>query len=130
MSEDTKSLFERIGKAVVAGLAVFGLVIIIALVMKSGAGASKPDLPVLVQTRNALLGPGRVARLVNNSGAATLDVIATFKNPTSQEERRYNVTLSPGRFKEIGYHEGWIVHTGDQVTLYNAAYKPITYNLQ
>lgn len=133
MSEENKSIFERIGKAVVVVLAGLGLLVVIAWVISGGhikPVAPQPDLPVSVITRNALLGPGRVMRLVNHSAAATLDVIVTLKNPTTQEERKYNVTISPGRWQEIGYGAGWIIHTGDQATLYSAGYRKMTYTLQ
>ena len=127
MAEEHKSVFERIRRAIIGGLAILGFVVVIALIMKS---QTKPNLPISVITRNAIFGPGRVIRFSNYSSGATLDVVATFTNPTTQEQKTYNVTISPGRFSEIGHAQGWIVHTGDQVSLFSAGYRTMTYTLQ
>ncbi len=45
------------------------------------------------------------------------------KNPTTKQERTYRVDLAPRGTREIGWGEGWVVSSGDTVTLSHNEYK-------
>jgi hypothetical protein len=83
---------------------------------------SLSPMPVEVAYRESLVGRGRVFVLKNTSDRQ-LSVLATLKNPTTKQERRYRVDLSPRGMREIGWGEGWTASSGDSMTLSHNDYK-------
>src|SRR5205807_1558785 len=86
---------------------------------------SLPPMPVEVAYRESLLGRGRVF-VIKSTSDRQLSVIATLTNPTTKQERRYRVDLSPRGTREIGWGEGWVASSGDTVTLSHNDYKSYT----
>lgn len=83
--------------------------------------AKKPDLPVSVSIRQAMAGPGLVAQFTNQS-TRFLSVIATFHNPTTNQEMSIRLDLAPNLKQEIGHLEGWTLSSGDLITVQHNDY--------
>jgi uncharacterized protein YlxW (UPF0749 family) len=88
----------------------------------------KSRVPFSVTYRNALTGPGYVLVMTNRSDKA-LTVIATFENPTLNKKKSISILLRSGQAQEIGYAEGWAFSSGDQITLTNADYAPLSVHI-
>lgn len=88
---------------------------------------AKPALPVTVETRNALMGPGRVVRISNNS-SAMLPLTVEFMRGASHV--RTEIVVNPGTVKEIGHMEGWAVAPGDTLKLASDKFASGQWNLQ
>lgn len=87
-----------------------------------------PEMPVLVQYRQALLGSGLVASFRNTS-ARDLAILATFTNPTLNQSKTFRLDLAPGQTKEVGHLEGWNFASGDTIKLTHNDYKALTVTL-
>jgi hypothetical protein len=83
---------------------------------------ARPDLPVEITYREALLGPGLVAAF-RNSSDRHLTVVATFYNPTLQKEENYRLDLAPQIIREVGHSEGWAFASGDTIKIVHNEYK-------
>lgn len=81
-----------------------------------------PLLPVEVGYRAALVGPGLVLKVKNNS-SRTLSILANLNNPTMHNIRNYRLDISPGTTSEVGHLEGWVLASGDRVVLSNVEYQ-------
>lgn len=84
---------------------------------------SRPELPVEISYREALLGPGLVA-VFKNTSSRHLAIVATIYNPTLQKEESYRLDLSPETPIEVGHSEGWTFSSGDIIKLVHSEYKP------
>jgi hypothetical protein len=85
----------------------------------------RPDLPVRVAFRRALLGSGQVALLQNLSNReiqVTLEVSA----PATGQHFSRPLVIEPNRTREFGHIEGWEFAAGQEVTLNNAQYRPLS----
>ncbi|MDX1914190.1 MAG: hypothetical protein SFU55_01295 [Methylophilus sp.] len=85
--------------------------------------AKKPELPINVSYRQALMGDGLVAQFTNNSDRF-LSIVATFLNPTTNQHMTTRLDLAPRAIKEVGHLEGWTFSSGDQLTIKNNDYEP------
>jgi hypothetical protein len=85
--------------------------------------ASMPPLPVAVEYRRALLGPGLVLHVVNHS-TRFLSLAATLTNPTLNTQQSYRLDVRPNGFVEVGHREGWTLESGDKIRLTQADYQP------
>ena len=83
---------------------------------------NKAPLPVKVTYRDAMLGPGYVAQ-VRNESPRYLAVVATLKNPTTGQMINSRLDLPPDQIVEIGHAEGWPFASGDTITLVHADYR-------
>jgi len=81
-----------------------------------------PPMPVEVGYRKALMGPGLVLAVKNNSDRH-LSIRATLKNPSVNEERTYRLDVPPRGTTEVGHREGWILASGDSISLSHNDYK-------
>ena len=75
---------------------------------------SKPELPVSVSFRNAILGSGLVAQFKNNSGAA-LEVVLTLRRPATNTYQSEVLELRSTGVTEIGPLEGWTFVAGQDI---------------
>lgn len=82
----------------------------------------KPALPVTVEYRPALTGPGLVLK-VNNTSTRHLTIIATLRNPTLNDSRSFRFDIPPQSFGEVGHREGWKLASGDRITLRHNDYQ-------
>jgi len=89
---------------------------------------ARPEMPIEVSYRSALLGPGLVISMKNKS-TRHLSLVATFLNPTLNKEEGYRIDVSPNEVKEIGHAEGWAFSSGDVIKISHKDYKTITQSL-
>lgn len=82
----------------------------------------KPDIPVAVKYRRAATGPGMVL-MVENQSKRQLSLLVTLKNPSLNTARNFRFDVAPGGTTQAGYREGWVLSSGDQITLSHAEYK-------
>jgi hypothetical protein len=82
---------------------------------------AKPDLPVRVGLRRALLGAGMVLT-VRNISRSDLPVTATFARPGAPPETR-ELVIPPNGVREIGRLQGWEFLPGDSVALQNPTFR-------
>lgn len=92
------------------------LAIIVVLVGWSFMREELPQLPIEVQTREALMGSGGVL-IVKNTSDKALKVTVLLKNPTSNDQKSFNLSIAPSSASEIGHMEGWKVSPGDEITI-------------
>lgn len=83
---------------------------------------AKPELPIEMNYRGALMGIGLVVSFKNASDRH-LAVVATFYNPTLKKEESYRLDLAPQITQEVGYAEGWAFASGDSVKIIHNEYK-------
>lgn len=88
------------------------------------AAEARPDLPVSVQFRKALLGPGLVGVFRNDSGK-TLEFTLDLQSDVTGHHVRRAVVLNPNQFIEIGAKQGWPFAPGQRITLENPAYRTV-----
>ena len=89
---------------------------------------SRPEMPIELNYRKALMGPGLVI-VFKNTSTRHLSMAATFVNPTLKKEENYRLDLSPGIVKEIGHIEGWAFSSGDVIKLTHNEYKTKVHKL-
>lgn len=90
---------------------------------------ARPELPIEIHYREALLGPGLVGMFKNTSDRH-LAVVTTFYNPTLKKEENYRLDLAPGITKEVGHSEGWAFASGDTIKIVHNEYKTRTVELR
>jgi len=83
---------------------------------------AKPDLPVEVSTRAALLGAGRVL-VIRNDSPKELDITAQFKRGDGPAVTQALV-IQPNGFTQVGKDQGWTFARGDSVVLSNPDFRP------
>jgi len=83
---------------------------------------ARPEMPVELSYRSALMGPGLVI-VMKNTSARHLSVVATFLNPTLNKEESYRIDISPSSVKEVGHAEGWAFSSSDVIKLIHNEYK-------
>jgi hypothetical protein len=89
------------------------------------AVATRPELPVRVTFRSAWMGQGLVAT-IRNAADRPLNVIAEFRDPTANTTREFSLALDPKSSADIGRAEGWIISSGQSLTVAASGYRSIT----
>jgi hypothetical protein len=89
------------------------------------AAAMRPELPVQVTFRSAWMGQGLVAT-IRNAADRPLNVIAEFRDPSANTTREFSLALDPRASADIGRAEGWIVASGQSLTVASSGYRSIT----
>ena len=87
---------------------------------------AKPDLPITMGFRPAILGQGLVMELRNNSGS-DIEVAAVFSSDVTGQNQRRNLVLPANRILSFGSNEGWAFEPGQHVSLSNTSYRPGTW---
>lgn len=87
--------------------------------------ARLPEMPLELTYREAMMGPGLVISLKNRS-SRNLSVIATFTNPTLNQEKNFRIDFSAKGVTEFGHIEGWAFASGDKIIIAHIDYKPLT----
>jgi hypothetical protein len=86
---------------------------------------SLPPIPVDVKFRQALLGPGMVLQ-VHNTSDRPIVALVNLSNPTTQQRKSFRVDVAGNGTSEIGHQEGWTLAVGDNVEVFNDAYRSWT----
>jgi hypothetical protein len=100
------------------------VVIICAAIVWHAKEQSKPELPVSVNFRHAILGQGLVAQFRNNSGAA-LEVALKLTRPATNTYQSEVLELPSTGVTEVGPLDGWMFVAGQDVELRNVSYRPM-----
>jgi hypothetical protein len=87
--------------------------------------ASRPDLPIKLSFRPALLSQGEVAVMQNLSNQ-TLEITLDVQSSATGAHLRRALVINPGQTGQFGPQEGWAFASGQLVTLGNPAFRPIT----
>lgn len=90
--------------------------------MNAQREAGLPSMPVEVQSRPAMTGPGRVL-MVRNTSTRHLSFMVSMMNPTTNQEKSYRLDIGPSRTAEVGYKEGWTLAAGDHLKITNSEYQ-------
>ena len=89
-----------------------------------GKAMQKPELPIQVTHRIALLPrSGRVATLKNTSDKP-ISLQAEFQSEHGKEKKAFQVSLGAKETKEIGWREGWALQYGHTIYLSADGYLP------
>jgi len=84
---------------------------------------AKPDLPLSVRFRRAILSAGLVMELRNNS-ASQLEVAAAFTSAATGLTERREIVLPPNRIMQLGAAQGWAFADGQRIEFRNVSYRP------
>jgi len=85
---------------------------------------AKPELPVRLTFRDALLGSGKRAVLENLSDNA-LDVVLEVKSPLTGAHFTRTFIINPRSYGQIGRAQGWPFARGDLVTVSHPRYRAL-----
>lgn len=105
-------------------LSVLGLLCIGAIAgCDAGGGVPfvKPRVPVVVTTRDSLVGEGKVA-IFSNQTQNRLTILVLFENKKLNERKEGNIDLDPNGKNEIGWLEGWVFVAGETITVSHPNY--------
>jgi len=92
--------------------------------LAAGAGGmvDKPDMPIALKYRESSVGQGYVVGLTNQSNRH-LEVVVTARNPTTGEEKKWTLGISPADTEQLGWLEDWAFESGETVVVQHADYK-------
>jgi hypothetical protein len=88
--------------------------------------ANQREVQVSVRFRKAMLSNGHVAVISNTSGQ-TIAISVDIQRSSSGQGRSVDLTIDPGRFKELGEREGWAFVSGDSIKVNQPGCKSLTY---
>jgi hypothetical protein len=84
---------------------------------------AKPDLPLSIGFRRAILGTGLVMELRNNSGSQ-IEVGAAFTSEATGLTQQRNIVLPPNLVVQLGSSQGWAFVPGQRIVFRNVSYRP------
>ena len=87
---------------------------------------AKPDLPLSVGFRHAILGTGLVMELRNNSGSQ-IEVGAAFTSEATGLTQQRNIVLPANLVVQLGSSQGWAFVPGQHIAFKNANFRPAEY---
>jgi HAMP domain-containing protein len=91
------------------------------------AEANRPVIPVRVTFKLAFMGQGLVAS-IRNVTDRPLNVIAELRDRDSAGDavRSVSLALAPTGTTEIGYAQGWIITSGQSLSVSSSGYRSVT----
>jgi hypothetical protein len=92
------------------------------------AAETRPDLPVNLSFRKALMSAGLVGVFRNTSGKE-LEFTLDLESPATGQHVRKAVVLNSNRAVEIGAQQGWAFAPGQRITLNNPPYRPLQFTV-
>ena len=92
------------------------------------AAETRPDLPVNLSFRKALMSAGLVGVFRNTSGKE-LEFTLDLESPATGQLVRKAVVLNSNRAVEIGAQQGWAFAPGQRITLNDPAYRPLQFTV-
>jgi hypothetical protein len=90
---------------------------------------SRPDLPIRVGFRRALLGQGEVGMFQNLSNRV-LEVTLDVNSPATGASMHHNYVLNPRGLLQVGPLEHWAFAPGQKIELSNPGFRPIVRMVQ
>lgn len=90
--------------------------------------AKKPELPVTMSLRKAMMGPGYVA-VFNTTIKSPVSVLANIKSAALGTTKQFELHLSPNAPTELGHMEKAVIEKGDTITLENNNYSAVTFTV-
>lgn len=87
--------------------------------------ANQAEIQVRVGFRKAMLKSGLVAGFTNLS-SQSIAVSVNVQRGSSGQSRNFELTLDPGKPKEIGEREGWAFIPGDSLTVSQPDHKSLS----
>jgi len=88
------------------------------------AAEARPDLPVNLTFRKALLSAGLVG-VFRNTSSKELEFTIDLESAATGRHIRKAVVLNPNAIMQIGAHEGWPFAPGQRYSLNNPAFRPV-----
>jgi hypothetical protein len=88
------------------------------------AAEARPDLPVNLTFRKALLNAGLVG-VFRNTSSKELEFTIDLESAATGRHIRKAVVLNPNAILQIGAHEGWPFAPGQRYSLNNPAFRPV-----
>lgn len=88
--------------------------------------SKKPELPVTLSLRKAMMGPGYVA-IFNTTVKEPVSVLAILKSAALGTTKQFELHLNPMAPTELGHLEGATIEAGDTITLENSHYSSISF---
>jgi hypothetical protein len=90
--------------------------------------AKKPEMPVNLAVRKAMMGPGLVA-VFNTTTKSPVAALAVVKSAALGTTKQVELHLNPNAPTELSYSEGVVIEAGDTITLQNANNSPATFTV-
>jgi hypothetical protein len=87
--------------------------------------AKKPDLPITIAFRRALMGPGYVA-VFNTTVKSPVSVLVALTSADLGTTKRFELHLNASTATELGHMQGAVIENGDTITVENANYSSTT----
>lgn len=88
----------------------------------------KPELPVTVPFRKAMMGPGNVA-ILNTTIKSNVPVLITLHSAALGTSKTFELHLNPSHPTELGHQEGAVIENGDTISIENKNYSPVTFTV-
>jgi hypothetical protein len=82
---------------------------------------TKPELPITVSLRKAIMGPGNVA-IFNTTIKSPVPILVTLHSSAFGTDKRFELHLEPAHSTELGHMEGAVIENGDTITIENQNY--------
>lgn len=89
----------------------------------------KPELPVTLSLRKAMMGPGLVA-VFNTTVKSPVSVLAIVKSAALGTTKQFELHLNPAAATELGHMEGATIEAGDTITLENKNFSTATFTVE
>lgn len=93
------------------------------------SAAARPDLPIRLGFRRALLGQGEVGMFQNLSNRV-LEVTLDVTSPATGARMHRTLTMNPRAIVQIGPGEHWAFAPGQKIELSNPVFRPIVRTVQ
>lgn len=87
-------------------------------------GCSKPELPVAVSFRNAVLDKSLVAQFHNNSDT-TMKVVVEMSSRTTDQSKKAELVIGGKAMTEVGWAEGWRFVSGESIRIHHSDYRDV-----
>jgi len=88
----------------------------------------KPELPVTLSFRKAIMGPGYVA-IFNTTIKAPVAVLVNLHSAALGTTKQIELHLDSTHPTELGHMEGAVIENGDTITIENQNYSPISFTV-
>lgn len=86
--------------------------------------AIKPEMPIKISFRRAIMGPGAVAK-IETTVKKTVLVKVTVDDSVLGYKKEFKLSIDPTLGVEIGHAEGVPITDGDIITVFNSDYEPL-----